>query len=294
MTSISVVIPTHDRPAALVRCLEGVAAMRGAGPDLEVVVVNDGGAPLPAAARERLARGLDLTVVQQRRAGPPAARNAGAERARGTFVALLDDDCVPDAGWLAALAARFADAPGVALGGRTVNALPDNPFSSASQLLVDYLYARQNADGGPATFFASNNLALPRRALLALGGFDVSFRRPAGEDRDLCDRWQRAGHRMVFAPEAIVLHAHALGPAAFWRQHFAYGRGAYAFRRARALRDGVRIALEPWQFYAQLVRAPFATDGRRRADGLASLLVVAQLANAAGYAWERTRDASPA
>jgi GT2 family glycosyltransferase len=294
MSSISVVVPTFDRPAALVRCLDGIAAMRGAGPDLEVVVVNDGGAPLPEVARERLRGRLDLTVVEQRRAGPAAARNTGADRARSTFVAFLDDDCVPAAGWLAALEARFADDPEVAIGGRTVNALPDNPFSSASQLLVDYLYAQHNAAGGRPTFLASNNLALPRRALLAIGGFDVAFRRPAGEDRDLCDRWQRAGHRMVFAPEAIVQHAHALGPAAFWRQHFDYGRGAYAFRRARALRDGARIALEPARFYAQLVRTPFASGGGPRAVGLASLLVLAQLANAAGYAWERTRAATPA
>jgi GT2 family glycosyltransferase len=292
MSSISVVIPTFDRPAELERCLDGVVAMRGAGPDLEVVVVNDGGAPLPAPVRERLRPLLDLTVVEQHRAGPAAARNAGAERARGDVVAFLDDDCVPDAGWLAALAARFSTDPEVAIGGRTINALPHNPFSSASQLLIDYLYAQQNEDGARATFLASNNLAMPRSALLAIGGFDVTFRRPAGEDRDLCDRWQRAGHRMVFAPEAIVQHAHALGPRAFWRQHFDYGRGAYAFRRARALRDGARIALEPARFYAQLVRAPFASGVGGRAVGLATLLVIAQLANAAGYAWERTSAAT--
>jgi cellulose synthase/poly-beta-1,6-N-acetylglucosamine synthase-like glycosyltransferase len=285
----SIVIPTHERPVELARCLDGVAAMTAAGPDLEVVVVNDGGTPPAAQLLERLRGRVDLVVVEQGRRGPAAARNTGIARARGAFVAFLDDDCVPAPGWLATLAARFAADPDAAVGGRTVNALPDNAFSSASQLLVDHLYAHHNGDGGAPRFLASNNVAFPRRALLDVGGFDVAFPRPAGEDRELCDRWRRRGHRMTFAPEAIVHHAHVLGPATFWRQHFAYGRGAYAFRRVRAERDGIVIPFEPSRFYADLVRAPFRRSAGARAFALATLLVVAQLANAAGYAWERTR-----
>ena len=46
------------------------------------------------------------------------------------------------------------------IGGRTVNALPGNPYSTASQLLIDYLYSYYNADSGQARFFTSNNLAV--------------------------------------------------------------------------------------------------------------------------------------
>jgi len=294
---ISIVIPTYDRPAALARCLAGVAAMAGADGDLEVIVVNDGGVPPPAATVERLRERIDLTVVAQPRRGPAAARNAGAARARQPVVAFLDDDCVPAAGWLTALTARFAAHPDVAgaalaVGGRTVNGLPDNPFSSASQLLIDYLYDYHNAGGATPRFLASNNVAFPRDALLAIGGFDTGFPRAAGEDRELCDRWTRHGHRLTFAPEAVVHHAHALGATSFWRQHFDYGRGACAFRRARARRDGARVTFEPARFYANLLRAPFARDHGAHALRLAALLALAQLANAAGYARERTRVAT--
>jgi len=286
---ISIVVPTFDRPEALPRCLDGIAAMAGAGPDLEVVVVNDGGEPPSRAVIERLRGRLDVRVIDQRRAGPAAARNAGAERARGTVVAFLDDDCVPQQGWLAALAVRCAAEPDAAIGGRTINALPENPYSTASQLVVDHLYAHHNADGRAATFLASNNVAFPRRELLEIGSFDARFPRPAGEDRDLCDRWHRLGRRMVFAPEAVVRHAHVLGMGTFWRQHFDYGRGAFSFRRARAQREGTRIALERPRFYADLLRAPFATHGGARGAGLALLLVVSQVASTAGYARERTQ-----
>lgn len=124
---ISIVVPTFDRPAALSRCLDGIAATAGAGMDLEVVVVNDGGEPPSRAVIERLRGRLDVRVIERRRAGPAAACNAGAESARGTVVAFLDDDCVPQQGWLAALAVRCAAEPDAAIGGRTVNALPENP-----------------------------------------------------------------------------------------------------------------------------------------------------------------------
>jgi len=102
--------------------------------------------------------------------------------------------------------------------------------------VVEHLYAHHNADGRAATFLASSNVAFPRRELLVIGGFDARYPRPAGEDRDLCDRWQRLGRRMVFAPEAVVRHAHVLDMGTFWRQHFDCGRGAFAFRRARSAR----------------------------------------------------------
>lgn len=291
---ISIVIPTYDRPAALARCLDGVAAMTGASTDLEVIVVNDGGETPSGPALERVRQRLALTIVEQPRRGPAAARNAGAVRARERVVAFLDDDCVPAPDWLAALAARFDAAPDVAVGGRTLNGLPDNPFSSASQLLIDYLYDYYNEGGTTPRFLASNNVAFPRRALLDLGGFDAAFPRAAGEDRELCDRWRRSGHRMTFAPEAVVHHAHALGPATFWRQHFAYGRGACAFRRASARRDGGRVGFEPARFYANLLRAPFGRERGPRALRLATLLALAQLANAAGYARERLSVATTA
>jgi hypothetical protein len=68
------------------------------------------------------------------------------QRAKGQFLAFTDDDCRPAADWLQALAQRFATAPDHAVGGRTVNALTNNPYTTASQLIVDFVYAYYNAD----------------------------------------------------------------------------------------------------------------------------------------------------
>ena len=50
----------------------------------------------------------------------------------------------------------------VGAGGRTVNALPDNPYASASQALIDYLYVYYNEGAAGEPLFTTSNLALPR------------------------------------------------------------------------------------------------------------------------------------
>ena len=136
-----------------------------------------------------------------------------------------------------------------------MNQLRHNPFAEASQLIVSFLCGYY-ADERTGRFFTSNNLAFPARALQAIGGFDATYTRAAAEDRELCDRWVDGGGRLVAVPEAVVLHAHALTPGGFVRQHFDYGRGALGYRRARAARAGAPLRIEPWAFYRDLLLYP--------------------------------------
>jgi GT2 family glycosyltransferase len=174
------------------------------------------------------------------------------------------------------------------IGGRTVNALAGNRFAETSQHIQDLVYAHYNRDPERARFFATNNLAVPRDAFLALGGFDVAGFPFASEDRDLCDRWRASGRGLRSAPEAVVGHAHDLDLRGFVGQHVAYGRGAARYHRARArrgtgrLRDETAFHLDRslWLHTARLRPA-------RRAAEMVPLLAVWQAANAAGYLLER-------
>lgn len=284
---VSIIIATHNRPEKLAACLGSLAGLDYPRGRFEVIVVQDGGEqPLDAvvaAVRDRLA----VTLVAQRHAGPATARNTGAAHARGESLVFIDDDCTPRVGWLRALAARLAAAPDRAVGGQTLNALPDNVYSTASHLLVDYLYGYYNADHDRAHFLASNNLALPAVCFRAIGGFDARFPFAAAEDRDICDRWLDHGYAMTYAPEAVSDHSHTLAFGSFWRQHFTYGRGAFSFHRARARRGGRRISIEPLRFYLGLLRYPLARSRDLRGLKLAGLLMMSQMANAAGFAWQR-------
>ena len=270
------IVPTRARPRQLSRCLRALAQVDYPSGLWELIVVDDGGGVVVDEP------GPPLTLLRRPPGGPASARNAGIAAAGGDYIAFTDDDCEPDAGWLASFADGFDRFPDAMLGGRIVNALPANVFSGASQRVTDLVYAHYNRDPGGCRFFASNNLALPREALMALGGFDADRFPFASEDRDLCDRWRAAGARMVYLPDALVRHRHELDLIGFCRQHFEYGRGAARYHAARAQRGSGRLSDEmSFHLDARL----WASAAAARPAGVA-LLAVWQLCNALGFACE--------
>ncbi len=285
--SFSVVVATHNRPASLERCLRSLAQLDYPREALEVIVVDDGSdTPLDSIV-DSVSDGLDVELVTQPPSGPATARNTGVAKSSGTFVAFTDDDCTPAPDWLAKLTARLSERPDLLVGGLTINALTRNTYATASQTLIGYLYSYYNAAFDQASFLTSNNMAFARRRFDEVGGFDTSIPRPAAEDRELCDRWLYNGLPMLYASEAIVYHYHDLTPRRFWRQQFGYGRGAYYFHVTRARRGEISVKIEPPAFYVDLFRYPFMQLPARTALKVAPLLGVAQVANAAGFFWER-------
>ncbi|HUG54897.1 MAG TPA: glycosyltransferase [Vicinamibacteria bacterium] len=278
----SVVVPTFARPRPLAQCLEALAAQDLAGGDYEVVVVDDGGPadlePLLATWRAH----LDVRLVRRRRGGPAAARNSGLAAARGEVVACTDDDCRPAPDWLRRMRDAVRATPGCLAGGRTVNGLPHNPCSSASQLIIDLVYAYYNADPRRPRLFAANNIAARAADLRAMGGFDARF--VTSEDRELCERWRHEGRPLAYVSEAVVSHAHDLTLGGFLRQHFGYGRGAALFHESRRRRGSSRLA-DHTGFH---LRLPALLLPRLRglqaaaALRLCGLLVLWQAANAVG------------
>jgi glycosyltransferase involved in cell wall biosynthesis len=277
---ISVVVPTRGRPAYLERCLAALARSDYPEGRFEVLVVNDRGGPEVERVVRLAPDGIRARLVDSERSGPSAARNAGALAARGRFIAFTDDDCEPAPGWLGALEGALAANPGAAVGGETRNGVPASSGAAASQLVVDAVHAHFNRDPDAPRFFASYNVAFPAEPFRALGGFDERFR--YAEDREMCERWLRAGNRFAHAPEALVHHMRTPSPREFLRQHYGYGRGASAFHRAggagaeRSDRIGVLRAL---------VRE-LQADGVRARPAVALYVALSQLATAAGIARE--------
>lgn len=270
---VSVVVPTRGRPHALTACVSALVGQEPPEGGIEIIVVDDGdGLPdLPAGVR----------AVSGDGTGPGAARNVGAQAARGEVLAFTDDDCIPAPRWACELEATAREHPEAGVAGVTLNGLPHDLFAAGSQLVLDASHTHFACEGSPR-FVASCNLALPAAAFHALGGFDPSFRH--AEDRDLCARWHASGRRLVWAPRAQVLHSRRMGLTSFVRQHAGYGRGAYALHR-RVEGPGLVPMPQPG-FYGVLAAQVGRAETRR--GRLAALAALSQAAAALGFALEAT------
>ncbi len=199
-STISVVIPTRDRPRELARALSAARAQRDV--DLDVVVVDDG-SELPATVPSDDEAVRVLRVDASR--GVAAARNRGIAAARGTWIAFLDDDDIwaPERCRLL-LEAAEVDAVAVVASG-TVKLDPRGRAlavrASPSPATVQRELRWRNALGEPSA-------VMVRRELLErVGGFDESLSVLA--DWDL---WIRlvASARVAVCPQVLsgyVVHS---------------------------------------------------------------------------------------
>ncbi|TDC82459.1 mycofactocin biosynthesis glycosyltransferase MftF [Actinomadura sp. 7K507] len=217
---VTVVIPAFGRAGELERCLAAVAGV-------PVIVVDDGSPdpePLRKAAEAHRAR----LVRQPRNRGPAAARNTGLRLAGTPFVAFVDSDCRPDAGWLDVLLPHFDDPRVAAVAPRV---LPDGDGGPA--LLARYEAARSALDMGvrPALVrpggrlgFVPTATLLVRVAAVEGDAFDEDLR--LGEDVDLVWRLGDLGWNVRYEPAARVAHTGRLRPADWARRRHEYGTSA--------------------------------------------------------------------
>ena len=162
-----------------------------------------------------------------------AARNVGVESARHDILVLTDDDVLVAPGWLERLVFALLDA-----GPRSVvtgKVLAGEPEAAGSIVLTDRLtvtpWTVQGRPGRDPLLVIS--AALYRSALEDVGGFDERLgpgtRFGAGEDSDLGFRLLEAGYRILYVPEAELVHRSWRPPAAILRLRWHYGRGQGAF-----------------------------------------------------------------
>lgn len=240
---VSVVVPTWEGATAwLGESLAGLAAQR-VSPAPEILVVLDGPSPeAERVARRQLPMAHLLRSAVRR--GFAQAANAGLRASKGALVALLNDDAVPEAGWLAALLdAASSDPDAGSFASRVL--LRDDPgtIDSAGHGLTRWgepFAIGHGCPDGPVfdvprrVFGAPASAAAYRRELiLDCGGFDAAMESHL-EDVDLSLRAQVLGFPCLYVPAARVVHR---GSASY-----GWGRGDGLAER-RVARNRVRLLL---------------------------------------------------
>ena len=288
----SIIVPTFNRPTSLQRCLRALARLSYPKNEYEVIVVDDGGSADIGEVIAATQSEMKVSMIRQGNCGPACARHNGARHASGDFLAFTDDDCEPSTDWLKGLKAALQMSPEALVGGRLVNGLAGNLYAEASQSISEFCYSHFNREGNKENFFESNNIAMAK-VLYQRVGFDETYPLNVSEDRDFCDRWLANGLKMVCAPNAMVVHHHQMGFRGFCRQHFNYGRGAWAYSVSRIRRNRGRVPFEGWRFHLGLILSPFRNARFSRAVRLSGLICLTQMVVVAGYAWERFVFQSP-
>ncbi len=198
---LSVIIPVHNGGDGLRRCLEALAASSRQAD--EVIVVDDGSTDDSAAT----ARGFGARLLPRTGGprGPAAARNHGAETARGDVLVFLDADVAVHEDTLARIEGHLQQQPGVAaLFGSYDDAPPARGLVTRYKNLLHH-HVHQHGRREASTFWAGCG-AVRRDVFLALGGFDPGYTRPSIEDIELGGRLRRAGHRVWLCPDVQVAH----------------------------------------------------------------------------------------
>jgi GT2 family glycosyltransferase len=221
MTSISVVIATHQRAVLIDRCLRALEAQ--VFPATEVIVIDDASADRTPAVLREWVRRPSINIRAQRlevNGGPARARNRGIALAHGEWVAFTDDDCAPEPDWLAAMAARAKAAPDAVagVGGRVRPMAPG--------LVADYMTVHRILEPpSSCSYIVTSNCIYRRRVLLEVGGFNENVRTPGGEDPGLSFAVRQAGYSLGFCPEAVVRHHYRESIVDFIKTFYRYGRG---------------------------------------------------------------------
>jgi GT2 family glycosyltransferase len=170
---------------------------------VDILVVNDGSTDNTA----EVVKGYPgVRLINQRNAGPAAARNRGALEARGTLLLFTDDDCVPMAGWLNAMIEPFDD-PEV-VGAKGIYRTHQRRLAARFvQIEYEDRY-RLMANLDCIDFIDTYSAAFRRERFLEMAGYDISFPVACAEDIELSYRMSAEGWKMKFAPAAIVYHTH--------------------------------------------------------------------------------------
>ena len=309
--SLSVVIPTFERPDWIKRAVRSLARQTRI-PDEVIPVARDTDQPTQASIAELANEGLPFPLrrVLVSRPGfmPPVA--AGFRAAAGEVIAVLDDDAEALPDWAARLLAHYAVEEVGAVGGRVINMLGEEEdktvgvtdrvgYIGAFGRIVGDMYKEPTFHEPVDVSFLMGGCMSYRRDVAARLEFDWVLNKVVANayEVDLCLQVRNMGLRVVFDPRVAIRHYSAPRAVVGHRlrgneEAVRWGcynetrvllrrlppiHGAVAF--ARALLVGYRLSpgVVPWLLGPVARRAGYLTEvgpvaTRGRAEALTGVL----------------------
>jgi glycosyltransferase involved in cell wall biosynthesis len=250
--SVSIVLPTRNRPDDLARCLEALSR-QATSRVIEIVVVDndpDSGLTPPVVARFPAAR-----LVTESRRGLSYARNAGILASRGDLIVATDDDVTMPEEWLERLVAPFCDPSVMVVTGNVFPVALETPSQQIFEAYgglgkgfearrVDGAWFWQFRGAVPTWELGATANAAFRACIFSdpqIGLFDEALGAgmPTGcsEDTYVFYKVLKAGFAIHYEPSAYVWHRHRSDMRSLKRQIYSYAKGHAAYQLTTLLRD---------------------------------------------------------
>jgi GT2 family glycosyltransferase len=275
---ISVVIPTHQRRASVLRALEALTRQDLPDDVFEVVVSIDGSEDGTRQAIAAFEAPYALRTIYGSRRGRATACNAAIEVARGENLVILDDDMEPGPACLR----RHSLHHSPRLTTCAMGAVPIQ-VDATSPPVVRYVAAKfashleklaEPDHDFVVRDFYSGNASIRRDVLAKVGGFAEEFVLYGNEDIDLSLRLRDAGVTVVFDPDAVAYQHYAKGLADLARDTYEKGKTAVLLaRRHPDSFEGLQLARhEAHSAIWRVLRAGLLTATRLQSRTLSVIL----------------------
>lgn len=201
--TISVVIPTYNRKAILLKALTALANQTLAPEHYEVIVIDDGSTDDTETALRSWAAPHRLIYRKQSRRGPAAARNHGIRISSGELMVFIDSDIVVTESFLRAhLNAHARDGR---LDKGPFDVIAHGPVIHTDNL-EDPTAATMKVTDISRAFFATGNVSIRKEHLVKAGMFDEDFVEYGWEDLELGGRLRSLGLKATHVPSAEGFH----------------------------------------------------------------------------------------
>ncbi|MFC1931496.1 glycosyltransferase [Chloroflexota bacterium] len=226
-SKVTVIIPVRNQAEKIEKCLEAVFSQSCQ--PYEVLVV-DGHSSDGTIERVEKFPAKILYEDYHTRSG---ACQVGVEHAMGEYVVFTDADCIPHQDWLANLVGGFNDGI-IGVGGAIKNIGEGFWIHSVNLAYGTFLGSANSVQGRVfsekrfVNSISGCNSMYRRQDILGVGGFNPSL--PGAEDAELNGRMLKKG-KLLYLPDAVILHDHGRGLKDFARQMFRYGRDRGVARR---------------------------------------------------------------
>ena len=260
---LSIIIVNHNTADLLARCLHSIRSQVGYDP--EVILVDNASQDNSLEVTKGFLPWLKV-IANEQNLGFARANNQALKISNGKYIYFLNPDTELKQGALDAIIEFMESNPEVGLAGTRIENPDGSPQSSFEKHYPGERHSRGELSGlkGDIAWALGASMIARHSVLKVAGGFDEGFFL-YGEDQDLCLSVRKAGWKIGFITDAVILHWGGVSeqdtlPIEVWKKKFnaelLFYRKHYSKKTIKAIRRA-NIIQALWRVFTLNVTLPF-------------------------------------